>query len=303
MTVSTTNQAPEFSYGQSLLWLVSIFLVLLILRLPHIAWAQGRVDLSGLDEQTRKQVKAACYFRKLEGDRVYSECLIKEARKRNKSVGLSDLSNNDGWSDLPKVRWKEGSQNNSTSWSESPSASKLFKDVERSVYLIRAAASAESLKAGENVSQGSAVAISKSLVLTNCHVIEAAKAIVLVSERTVHSATLRAKGNADDSCILETGVSLEPISALRRYKSLKIGETVYSIGSPFGLSNTLGEGIVSGLRVYKGTRYVQTSAPISPGSSGGGLFDAAGSLVGITTFHLKDMQNLNFAIAAEEFWK
>jgi S1-C subfamily serine protease len=49
--------------------------------------------------------------------------------------------------------------------------------------------------------------------------------------------------------------------------------------------------------------YVQTSAPISPGSSGGGLFDAQANLVGITTFMLEDSQNLNFAIAGEEFAK
>jgi serine protease Do len=50
----------------------------------------------------------------------------------------------------------------------------------------------------------------------------------------------------------------------------------------------------------KGIRYLQTTAPISGGSSGGGLFDCAGRLMGITTFYV-DGQNLNFAIAADEF--
>jgi hypothetical protein len=49
-------------------------------------------------------------------------------------------------------------------------------------------------------------------------------------------------------------------------------------------------------------RYVQTSAPISPGSSGGGLFDERGNLLGITSFKIDDAENLNFAIAAEDFW-
>lgn len=48
---------------------------------------------------------------------------------------------------------------------------------------------------------------------------------------------------------------------------------------------------------------IQTSAPVSPGSSGGALVDARGALLGITTFIVKDAQNLNFAIAAEEFWR
>jgi serine protease Do len=42
---------------------------------------------------------------------------------------------------------------------------------------------------------------------------------------------------------------------------------------------------------------------MSPGSSGGGLFDNAGNLIGITTFLLRGSQNLNFAIAADTFWK
>ena len=90
---------------------------------------------------------------------------------------------------------------------------------------------------------------------------------------------------------------------VRPYADVKVGERVYTIGTPKGLELTLAEGIVSSKRAADGTRYVQTSAPISPGSSGGGLFDAQGNLIGITTFMLKDSQNLNFAIAAEEYAK
>ncbi len=80
-----------------------------------------------------------------------------------------------------------------------------------------------------------------------------------------------------------------------------VGERVFTVGSPSGLDNTLGEGIISGLRSRKSQRLVQTTAQISPGSSGGGLFDTAGRLVGITTFMLRDSQSLNFAIAVEEY--
>jgi len=303
MPVWTKHEASRFSMKQLLLRLAPILFVFAIFGIFSPVSAQGGIDLSNLDDQTRKQVKAACYFHKLQSEAAYSECLKEEASKRNKSVGWAAAPSSGTSSGLPTVRWKENAQNKSASWGERPSASKLFKEVERSVYIILAAASADNLRAGEDVSQGSAVAISESLVLTNCHVIEDAKAIVLVSADTHYPATLRATGKVEDSCVLEVGVGLSPISALRRYKSLKIGETVYSIGSPVGLSNTLGEGIVSGLRIHEATHYVQTSAPISSGSSGGGLFDAAGNLVGITTFHLKNTQNLNFAISAEEFWK
>ena len=90
---------------------------------------------------------------------------------------------------------------------------------------------------------------------------------------------------------------------MRPYRNLAVGERVYSIGTPSGLEQTLGEGLISGLREYSGVRLVQTSAPISPGSSGGGLFDASGNLVGVTTFILREAQSLNFAIAADEYWR
>ena len=52
-----------------------------------------------------------------------------------------------------------------------------------------------------------------------------------------------------------------------------------------------------------GGRYLQTTAAISPGSSGGGLFDAHGNLLGITAFTMSNSQSLNFAIPAEDFWQ
>ena len=82
---------------------------------------------------------------------------------------------------------------------------------------------------------------------------------------------------------------------------------VWTLGSPNGLELTLSNGIVSGRRDEKGQHYVQTTATISPGSSGGGLFDARSNLIGITTLaligrdHLN--QSLNFAIAADSFWQ
>jgi tetratricopeptide (TPR) repeat protein len=74
---------------------------------------------------------------------------------------------------------------------------------------------------------------------------------------------------------------------------------VYAIGSPEGLELTFSEGVISALRDTEGVRMVQTSAAISPGSSGGGLFDAQGNLVGVTTFYLKEGQSLNFALPGE----
>jgi tetratricopeptide (TPR) repeat protein len=62
---------------------------------------------------------------------------------------------------------------------------------------------------------------------------------------------------------------------------------------------SLSEGLVSALRKFEGVSFIQTTAPISHGSSGGGLFDEQGRLIGITTFTVKDGQNLNFAIPTD----
>jgi S1-C subfamily serine protease len=74
---------------------------------------------------------------------------------------------------------------------------------------------------------------------------------------------------------------------------------VYAIGTPQGLERTLSQGLVSAMRETSEGTVIQTSAPISPGSSGGGLFDTQGQLVGITTFQTKTGQNLNFAIPVD----
>ena len=75
------------------------------------------------------------------------------------------------------------------------------------------------------------------------------------------------------------------------------GQKIFTIGSPLGLSNTISEGLISNPNRYlEGQRYVQISAPISSGSSGGALLNEYGEVIGITTAGYDVGQNLNFAI-------
>jgi len=85
-------------------------------------------------------------------------------------------------------------------------------------------------------------------------------------------------------------------------KSLKVGQRIYAIGSPKGFENSISEGIISGLRSYNELRknYIQITASISPGSSGGAVVNNKGELIGISTLTVKDGQNLNFAIPINE---
>ncbi|MCZ6859213.1 MAG: serine protease [Alphaproteobacteria bacterium] len=154
------------------------------------------------------------------------------------------------------------------------------------------------------LSQGSAVVISPSSLLTNCHVVKDRPIIAIVQEKEVKEARVAAADPSTDRCILAVDeANLVPVKGVRLFLGMKIGERVYTVGAPSGLELTLGEGIISGLRPSKTGRFVQTTAPISPGSSGGGLFDNSGNLIGVTTFLLKEAQALNFAIAAEDYWR
>jgi serine protease Do len=177
--------------------------------------------------------------------------------------------------------------------------SELFARVAPSVYVVRA-----TRKIKPTVLQGSAVAISTSEAITNCHVVIHAKSITVSKGSDELSAEVITADPQSDRCYLKVhDGALKPIRGLREYSDLTVGETVFTIGSPRGLDSTLAQGLLSGLRKMAGTQYIQISAPISHGSSGGGLFDDKGNLIGITTLMMKDSQNLNFAIAASEYWK
>jgi S1-C subfamily serine protease len=152
-------------------------------------------------------------------------------------------------------------------------------------------------------SQGSAVAITRSLLITNYHVVKGQRFVFVKQGSKVLEATVVGADKTSDRCVLSVKEDvLIPVDGLRNFEELRVGESVYTIGSPSSLESTLGQGIVSGLRTVEGRHLVQTTAQISPGSSGGGLFDGAGNLVGITRFTLKNSQGLNFAIAVEDYF-
>jgi len=90
-----------------------------------------------------------------------------------------------------------------------------------------------------------------------------------------------------------------PHVVLGSSRNLTIGEKVIVIGSPQGLENTVSDGILSATREYDNVRYLQITAPISPGSSGGPVLDPSGQVIGIATFQFVKGQNLNFAVAVE----
>lgn len=96
---------------------------------------------------------------------------------------------------------------------------------------------------------------------------------------------------------------IEPMDAFR----IPDGAPVYAIGSPIGLMHSASSGIVSGIRKFGNTYYIQTNAQINPGNSGGPLISQDGKVIGINTWKVVDVasEGLGFAIpinlAIEEF--
>jgi len=146
---------------------------------------------------------------------------------------------------------------------------------------------------------GSGVVLSDGQVVTNCHVIKNAKVLSVRTVAKEYPASLHYSDWARDLCSLTVAGLDVPAALLGNSKTLKVGAKVYALGTPKGLALTLSDGIVSGFRERKAGRYIQTTAAISRGSSGGGLFDENGALIGLTTFYMADGQNLNFALPIE----
>jgi tetratricopeptide (TPR) repeat protein len=174
----------------------------------------------------------------------------------------------------------------------SSTAESVFEKVSPSVVSVRSQHASGELS-------GSGVAIGAGRVATNCHVTQGGRRIDVYAGEVQYRAQLEHVDAANDMCLLAVpGLARSPITALPS-ASLKVGQRVYAIGNPKGMNRSMSEGIVSALRTRGGTQLIQTTAAISQGSSGGGLFDAQGRLVGITTFKLADGESLNFAISAD----
>ena len=131
-----------------------------------------------------------------------------------------------------------------------------------------------------NISQGSGVAVPEDTILTNCHILEGQNEFYLRKQKLVIDAILTFADVLSDRCILFTpNHKLIPIKGIRSLSSLKIGEPAYTISSPRGMENTMGQGLISGIRNEMGLSFIQTTAEISPGSSGDRLFDQKGNLI------------------------
>jgi serine protease Do len=158
---------------------------------------------------------------------------------------------------------------------------------------------------GVQHAQGSGFLISADgLVLTNAHVVDGAKEVtVKLSDHREYKAKVLGADRSSDIAVLKIDGHELPTVTLGNSDQLGVGDYVLAIGEPFGLEETATAGIVSAKgRSLPGDGYVpfiQTDAAVNPGNSGGPLFDANGSVVGINAQIYSNsggFQGVSFAI-------
>lgn len=157
----------------------------------------------------------------------------------------------------------------------------------------------------------------RGTIVTNHHVIGEAKHVEVrfMAGATFDDVELLADSPSDDLALLRVDpdkpshgkkVNVDPVP-LGDSDGVIVGQHVIAIGNPLGLDHTLTDGLVSSRRLYQGKRWIQISVPISPGNSGGPLFDMHGRVVGITTAQFAAMfgraQNLNLAVPVNALGK
>ena len=148
-----------------------------------------------------------------------------------------------------------------------------------------------------------------SYVVTNFHVVNGVTNItVTFSDGNSYVASVKGSDQYSDLAVLTANAPASeyyPLQLLGTLQGASVGETVYAIGSPFGLSGSMTFGIISqvGRTITESTssqvsiaNVIQFSAPINPGNSGGPLLDSSGQVVGITTAGVSNSAGLYFAI-------
>ena len=147
-------------------------------------------------------------------------------------------------------------------------------------------------------------------IITNLHVLNNSiqlkqKLLIELYDGSNHEVEIIGIDRDNDLAVLklvEENVEIFPIQRKRRIEEINIGETVYAIGNPQGLGQSVSMGIISAIGrkfINKEGSFIQTDASINPGNSGGALVDTRGNLLGIINFIESTTggnQGLNFAI-------
>ena len=154
---------------------------------------------------------------------------------------------------------------------------------------------------GKTQGYGSGFFVRPGQIATNYHVIEGATRIyfkLVGKETTYWVEDIVATDPTHDLALLRVSSVNIPVLSLANSDSVQIGENVYVVGNPRGWEGTISDGIVSSIRGEGNNKWIQTTAPVSPGNSGGAVLNSRGEVIGVATLSYKAdyAQNLNFAV-------
>ena len=175
----------------------------------------------------------------------------------------------------------------------------IAKFVDRVVYIEAKTAD------GTNIGTGFIIS-SDGKIVTNYHVIDkATSGTVTLSNNTTYDIdyvlgySKPTNFGDKDLAVIKINATNLPVCTLGDSDRVQVGDKVVTIGNPLGIQNVVSEGIVS--KVWTNNEslpagLIQITAPISPGNSGGPLFNMSGEVIGVNTFYSTEGQNLNFAL-------
>ncbi len=175
---------------------------------------------------------------------------------------------------------------------EADRAAKIYADSSKSIFLIVVKS-----EAGDVVGQGTGFLVQGGKIVTNEHVVRAGNIFVDLGAVRL-PVTVERVDVFNDLALLSASAELAPKPLVISDTLPAPGVSIYTIGNPAGLQRSISTGVVSGVRELSGRQLIQISSPISPGSSGGPVFNAAGAVIGVTVGILEAGQNLNFAVPA-----
>lgn len=156
----------------------------------------------------------------------------------------------------------------------------------------------------DELSMGSGFYVDKGVIVTNYHVIEGAERIMVKThdDKTVSVTKIIGFSKQLDLALLAIDKQGIPLTVSQ--DKVAVGQDVYAIGSPYGLTGTMSKGMVTtSSRKIENVDYIQVDASISPGNSGGPLINKYGEVIGVITMYYINGQNLNFAVNIKQLLK
>lgn len=141
---------------------------------------------------------------------------------------------------------------------------------------------------------GSGVIIATDRVATNCHVTRSGQRIIVVKSGQYYPVIAQAALPEFDVCLLKTRSMPLPQAPLAEGDDLELGDDINIYGYPMALGMRVLKGAIVGLHQYNDQKVIEISAGFMQGASGGGVFNDAGKLIGLTTFMGRTQNRYHF---------